>query len=164
MVLGFVGCKNNDDDKTTPAPHNTNKPAESVVPETLVPNTPLPTGDYNAMSAAIYDAQLGAFNTLYQAAKEETNVSKRYALMAQAEAKLLEAAVLIPGTTNGGNYGLSVLQSVPLPPFFGAMTPTVSTMFSSPPSSLPQRIRLTSRQCGMRFAEPAPTPRKQPIT
>ena len=107
MVLGFVGCKNNGDDKTTPAPNNTNKPAESVVPATAVPTTPLPTGDYNAMSAAIYDAQLGAFNTLYQAAKEETNVSKRYALMAQAEAKLLEAAVLIPGTTNGGNYGLS---------------------------------------------------------
>lgn len=104
MVLGFVGCKNNGDDKTTPAP---NKPAESEVPATTVPNTPLPTGDYNAMSAAIYDAQLGAFNTLYQAAKEEQNVYKRYALMAQAEAKLLEAAVLIPGTTNGGNYGLS---------------------------------------------------------
>lgn len=102
MVLGFVGCKNNGDDKTTPAPNNTTKPAESEVPATTVP-----TGDYNAMSAAIYDAQLGAFNTLYQAAKEEQNVSKRYALMAQAEAKLLEAAVLIPGTTNGGNYGLS---------------------------------------------------------
>lgn len=107
MVLGFVGCKNNGDDKNTPAPNNTNKPAESEVPATTVPTTPLPTGDYNAMSAAIYDAQLGAFNTLYQAAKEEQNVSKRYALMAQAEAKLLEAAVLIPGTTNGGNYGLS---------------------------------------------------------
>ena len=107
MVLGFVGCKNNGDDKTTPAPNNTNKPAESEVPATTVPTTELPTGDYNAMSAAIYDAQLGAFNTLYQAAKEETNVSKRYALMAQAEAKLLEAAVLIPGTTRGGNYGLS---------------------------------------------------------
>lgn len=107
MVLGFVGCKNNGDDKTTPAPNKTNKPAESEVPATTVPTTPLPTGDYNAMSAAIYDAQLGAFNTLYQAAKEEQNVSKRYALMAQAEAKLLEAAVLIPGTTNGGNYGLS---------------------------------------------------------
>lgn len=107
MVLGFVGCKNNGDDKNTPAPNNTNKPEESEVPATAVPTTPLPTGDYNAMSAAIYDAQLGAFNTLYQAAKEEQNVSKRYALMAQAEAKLLEAAVLIPGTTNGGNYGLS---------------------------------------------------------
>ena len=107
MVLGFVGCKNNGDDKTTPAPNNTTKPAESEVPATTVPTSPLPTGDYNAMSAAIYDAQLGAFNTLYQAAKEEQNVSKRYALMAQAEAKLLEAAVLIPGTTNGGNYGLS---------------------------------------------------------
>lgn len=107
MVLGFVGCKNNGDDKTTPAPNNTTKPAESEVPATTVPTTPLPTGDYNAMSAAIYDAQLGAFNTLYQAAKEEQNVSKRYALMAQAEAKLLEAAVLIPGTTKGGNYGLS---------------------------------------------------------
>lgn len=107
MVLGFVGCKNNGDDKNTPAPNNTNKPAESEVPATTVPTTELPTGDYNAMSEAIYDAQLGAFNTLYQAAKEEQNVSKRYALMAQAEAKLLEAAVLIPGTTNGGNYGMS---------------------------------------------------------
>lgn len=107
MVLGFVGCKNNGDDKNTPEPNNTIKPAESEVPATAVPTTPLPTGDYNAMSAAIYDAQLGVFNTLYQAAKEEQNVSKRYALMAQAEAKLLEAAVLIPGTTNGGNYGLS---------------------------------------------------------
>lgn len=107
MVLGFVGCKNDSgDDKNTPAP-STDKPAESTVPATDVPVTELPTGDYNAMSAAIYDAQLGAFNTLYQAAKEETNVSKRYALMAQAEAKLLEAAVLIPGTTNGGNYGLT---------------------------------------------------------
>ena len=69
MVLGFVGCKNNGDDKTTPAPNNTNKPAESEVPATTVPTTELPTGDHNAMSAAIYDAQLGAFNTLYQAAK-----------------------------------------------------------------------------------------------
>ena len=74
------------------------------------------------MSAAIYDAQLGAFNTLYQAAKEEQNVSKRYALMAQAEAKLLEAAVLIPGTTNGGNYGLSRVAK--------RSASTVSTMFS----------------------------------
>ena len=70
MVLGFVGCKNNGDDKTTPAPNNTNKPAESEVPATAVPTTPLPTGDYNAMSAAIYDAQLGAFNTLYRLQKK----------------------------------------------------------------------------------------------
>lgn len=164
MVLGFVGCKNNGDDKTTPAPNNTNKPAESEVPATVVPTTELPTGDYNAMSAAIYDAQLGAFNTLYQAAKEETNVSKRYALMAQAEAKLLEAAVLIPGTTNGGNYGLSrVAKRSASTVLWGNDSDRFHNVLVTT-SSLPQRIRLTSRQCGMRFAEPAPTPRRQSIT
>lgn len=63
--------------------------------------------DYDEKSAAIYDDVLGEFYTAYMAAKEETNVSKRYALMAIAEAKLMESAVMLPSTTNGGNYAIS---------------------------------------------------------
>ncbi len=65
--------------------------------------------DYDEASSAIYNDVLGDFYTAYQAAKEETNVSLRYAKMAIAEAKLLETAVLIPTTSRGGNYSISRL-------------------------------------------------------
>ncbi len=63
--------------------------------------------DYDEKSQKIYDDILGEFYTAYEAAKAETNVSKRYALMAIAEAKLMEAAVMLPIYSNGGNYAIS---------------------------------------------------------
>lgn len=64
--------------------------------------------DYDEASEAIYNDVLGNFYEAYQIAKDETsNVSKRYALMAIAEAKLLESAVMLPGTSKGGNYAIS---------------------------------------------------------
>ena len=46
---------------------------------------------YDEQSAAIYDAQLGEFYDTYMAAKENAStISERYALMAVAEAKLME--------------------------------------------------------------------------
>ena len=51
---------------------------------------------YDEESASIYDAALGEFYAAYQAAEAEENVSKRYALMAVAEAKLMETAVMLP--------------------------------------------------------------------
>ena len=63
--------------------------------------------DYDEKSQKIYDDILGDFYTAYEAAKKETNVSKRYALMAIAEAKLMEAAVMLPIYSNGGNYAIS---------------------------------------------------------
>ncbi len=59
------------------------------------------------ISSSIYTSVLGEFDTLYQKAKEEENISKRFALMAIAEAKLLESGVMLPSTSNGGNYGIS---------------------------------------------------------
>ena len=48
--------------------------------------------DYDDASDAIYDYALGEYYEYYTKAKEETaNMSKRYALMAIAEAKMLEA-------------------------------------------------------------------------
>ena len=63
--------------------------------------------DYDDASSAIYNDVLGEFYTEYQEAKEETNVSARYAKMALAEAKLLETAVMLPIYSKGGNYAVS---------------------------------------------------------
>ncbi len=63
--------------------------------------------DYDAQSEAIYNDILGEFYAAYEEAKSVENVSERYALMAIAEAKLMESAVMLPLTSNGGNYAIS---------------------------------------------------------
>ena len=63
---------------------------------------------YTVESGELYEATLGEFNELYQVGKAEVdNVSLRYAEMAIAEAKLMEAAVMLPTTSAGGNYAIS---------------------------------------------------------
>ena len=63
---------------------------------------------YLAESAKIYGEQLGDFKAAYAKAVAETkNTSKRYALMALAEAKLMESAVYVPGSAKGGTYAIS---------------------------------------------------------
>ena len=71
--------------------------------------------DYDEKSAKIYDDILGDFYAAYQVAKAEKNVSKRYALMAIAEAKLMEAAVMLPIYSNGGNYAISRVAPYTVP-------------------------------------------------
>ncbi len=63
--------------------------------------------DYDELSAAIYEDVLGDFATAYEAAKAAANVSERYALMAIAEAKLMEDALMLPLSSNGGLYAVS---------------------------------------------------------
>ncbi len=63
--------------------------------------------DYDALSKAVYDDVLGEFYAAYEAAKKETNESKKWAMMAIAEAKLLESGVMMPTTSNGGNYAIT---------------------------------------------------------
>lgn len=65
------------------------------------------TQEYTDASSAIYNEVLGEFNQYYTAAKENaTTTSERFALMAIAEAKLLESGVMLPNTANGGNYAI----------------------------------------------------------
>ena len=52
--------------------------------------------DYDTLSWAIYEYALGDYYSAYQQAKEASSVSVRYAMMAIAEAKLMEAAVMLP--------------------------------------------------------------------
>ena len=63
--------------------------------------------EYTTASEELYNSELGEFYSLYSEAKEETNVSKRYAMMALAEGKLMESAVMLPTKTSGGDYRLS---------------------------------------------------------
>ena len=62
--------------------------------------------DYDEACEMIYDAVLGDFSNAYAAAKEETG-AKRMAMMALAEAKLLESGAFLPIYTSGGNYSFS---------------------------------------------------------
>ncbi|MDE7477180.1 MAG: peptide ABC transporter substrate-binding protein, partial [Lachnospiraceae bacterium] len=64
--------------------------------------------DYDERSSYLYDQNLGEFYEIYEEAKAEIHdISKRYAMMAIAEAKLLETGVLNPQTSLGGSYAMS---------------------------------------------------------
>ena len=63
--------------------------------------------NHDAKSADVYAAALGEFATAYAAAKEATTVSEKFALMAIAEAKLLESGVMVPTQTQGGTYAIT---------------------------------------------------------
>ena len=65
---------------------------------------------------AIYDEIFGEFYDAYQLAFQADTVSERYALMAIAEAKLLEAGVMMPMQANGGNYAISKVAPYTITP------------------------------------------------
>ena len=62
---------------------------------------------YEEESSKVYENVLGEYNEFYTKAKEATTVSERYAKMAIAEAKLFEAAVMIPLDSRGGQYAIT---------------------------------------------------------
>jgi len=96
MIVSMAACGKTNTQQTQ---GNTQTPVTYV--------DPYKDMDYDTKSAAIYDAVLGEFAAAYAEAKEAETVSERYALMAIAEAKLMEAAVMIPLSSNGGSYAIS---------------------------------------------------------
>ena len=100
MVLSMAACN-----PSTPA--GTNGTTEGTANGAAEYVNPYEGMEYDDKSAAIYEAVLGEFAEAYEAAKAATNVSERFALMAVAEAKLLESGVMLPLTSNGGNYAIS---------------------------------------------------------
>ena len=110
MVLSMVACGAKEE---TPAPEAAPEVAPEATPEAapeaveyVDPYAAL-REDYDALSEAIYLDVLGEFNEALEAAKASTDTDERYALMAIAEAKLLEAAVYLPLSSQGGNYAIS---------------------------------------------------------
>ena len=64
--------------------------------------------EYDDASDAIYDYNLGEFYSAYETAKAEVaDLNLRYALMAVAEAKMLESGVFMPIYGDGGAYAMS---------------------------------------------------------
>ncbi|MBQ3090496.1 MAG: peptide ABC transporter substrate-binding protein [Oscillospiraceae bacterium] len=110
MMLSLVACGGTDapaeEPAEEPAATDEETPAASEAVEYVDPYADL-AEDYTAQSEAIYHDILGEFYEAYEAAKAVENVSERYALMAIAEAKLMESAVMLPLTSNGGNYAIS---------------------------------------------------------
>lgn len=97
--------------ETSPTP----TPTQDVAPTSDVQ----PTGDVTPSGTpvkptvltdddAIYDAALSEYEQYLEKAHGEVkNISLRYTLEAIAEAKLMESAVYIPGSSNGGAYAIS---------------------------------------------------------
>ena len=82
---------------TTAAPAATTTAAAPAKPDTYV----------RAEDEAVFQSILGDYEAMMDKAKAEKNDSKRFVLYAQAEAMLLDSAVMIPTTTQGGAYTIS---------------------------------------------------------
>ena len=121
MVFGLTACGDSGSGTTNDTPNTdsaTNETVESTDSSTNEGETEtadsegyagpdweaIDAMDYDEKSDALYDYNLGEFNEYYQVAKEEvTDLDKRMALMAVAEAKLLESGVFQPVQSNGGD-------------------------------------------------------------
>ena len=96
-----------DDVTTAPADEPKGPDAVEVDLDELLDENEEGIDAYVLNSRKVYKEALGEFYTAYLQAKGQSNVSYRYALMAIAEAKLLESGVMVPTTTRGGNYAIS---------------------------------------------------------
>lgn len=120
MVASFAGCSQSNPEQpdntgsaagTTSAAENNNGGETTEGTEAPVAAgemvDPYADMDHDSISAELYEKNLGDFITNLDSAKESSSVSERFAQMAIAEAKLLESAVFIPLSSNGGRYALS---------------------------------------------------------
>ena len=108
LCLGLLaGCSNNS--SSTPDPAST---ADS---------TPVDEGGEAAYAPMSYEDEvvyMNALNDFYDALTVAQNCADKdemYALMAIAEAKMLEAAVVVPYYSDGGNYGITHIAPGSIP-------------------------------------------------
>lgn len=105
MLLSLVACGGNNNppaENNPPAPPAENTPSTPDTPDEPATSYLDATHDDNE----IYEAVLGDFTSAYTKALATENVSERFALMAIAEAKLLQAGVFVPTTSKGGGYAI----------------------------------------------------------
>ena len=107
MVLSMVACGS----KTTPSTEAATTPVATDAPVAAEPveyvSPYAGIEDYDELSEAIYMDVLGEFYEAYSKVAEAESLSERYALQAIAEAKLMEAAVMLPIYSAGGNYAMN---------------------------------------------------------
>ena len=80
----------------------------SAEPQPLELQPEVDAAAFQTESNTIYSELLKDYASAFEAASaEKVDISKRYALQAIAEAKLLEAAVYVPTSSQGGMYAIS---------------------------------------------------------
>ena len=107
MVLSMVACSNNKPADTTGSTAGTTADDTTTSAGPVEYVDPYADMEYDEQSAALYEDLLGEFYAAYEVAKEAETQGERFALMAVAEAKLMEASVMLPLTAQGGNYAIS---------------------------------------------------------
>lgn len=129
MVASFAGCSQNQSnpdntgDQTSATPAGTadagvsteegGEQTEDGGEEETTTEAPqaleldIDMDQYMADSSRIYEAALGEFYSTYQKANDASSISEKFALMAIAEAKLLESGVFVPFTSQGGRFAIS---------------------------------------------------------
>lgn len=95
------------------------KPTEAATTDVTTPDTPAePEAEavyVRADDEDVYESVLGGYINYSTAAKQAASIDERFMLFAQAEAYLLDSAVMIPTTTQGGAYTINRIapRSVP---------------------------------------------------
>lgn len=109
MILSLAACGQQPSSAPTETTSSEPAPVEEVDPDTLpaVDTWSYDTANYYTDSEVVYDGVLGGYYEYYQKALAASDVSERYALEAIAEAKLLDSAIMLPTTTQGGNYAIN---------------------------------------------------------
>ncbi len=105
LILSGCGGNGSTSESTAPSESESTAETETTAPETEEPDEEL---SYDELSWEIYEDNLGDFYDYYMLAKDEVEDNDmRTALMALAEAKLMETGVVVPTTAEGGSYGIT---------------------------------------------------------
>ena len=96
VVAAFAGCTGSKKD-----------PGKDTPVEDPTYADPYEGKTHAEVSEELYEKVLGEFSKYYEEALAAESISERFALMAVAEAKLLESGIMLPSTSNGGNYAIS---------------------------------------------------------
>ena len=116
MTASLVACGNSGSGSSDPADESVSvsssassesdaSTSASSESEAEAEESEMPEG-YDETSTELYNEALGDFNDALATAKEAETVDERYALMAVAEGKLMESAMMYPLTPKGGTYAM----------------------------------------------------------
>ena len=116
MAASLVACGNSGSGSSDPADESVSvsssassesdaSASASSESEAEAEESEMPEG-YDETSTELYNEALGDFNDALATAKEAETVDERYALMAVAEGKLMESAMMYPLISRGGMYAM----------------------------------------------------------
>lgn len=116
MTASLVACGNSGSGSSDPADESVSvsssassesdaSASASSESEAEAEESEMPEG-YDETSTELYNEALGDFNDALATAKKAETVDERYALMAVAEGKLMESAMMYPLASKGGMYAM----------------------------------------------------------